>query len=228
LIKNRTAAERGEKPLAKSGATGKIVGSQPTRILFSFTKTGIFRYLGHLDLVTLLVRLGRIAGISFQYSGGYNPKPRISLPFPLPLGIASRYELGEVTLEGRIGGEEFKRMMNRRAENGLGILSAEQNNRKKSIASETYFHDYIVHWKEGVQRKKIAESLRDIGPQQGKDAAPEASYKVRDEGLFVRLEGSRSVKSLFPPSGEMSYVNHDIERVMIWRKADDRLEPFLP
>jgi radical SAM family uncharacterized protein len=227
VIKNRPAAESGMKPRTKLSVFKKTGEAHRSRILFSFMKTGVFRYIGHLDLVTLLVRLGRIAGVSFQYSGGFNPKPRISLPFPLPLGVSSRHELGEVTLEGRVTGEEFKDMMNRGVQEGLRILVAVQNHRESSIASEPHFHDYVVRWKEGVNRKRIIESLRDIGPYPGMDAVPGSFYQARDTGLFIRLEGNRSVKTLFSDAGEGTYADHDIERVMIWKIEEDGLVPFI-
>jgi len=227
-VKNRTAAREVEKPPAKGPPPAKTSAVHQSKILFSFTKEGVFRYLGHLDLVALLVRIGRIGGVPFQYSGGYNPKPRISLPFPLPLGISSRYELGEVTLEGGVTGESFKRMMNATAENGLRVLSASRNDRKKSIASEPFFHDYLIHWKEGMRRGEIVESLRDIEQMTGTHEAPKSFYQVRDDGLFVRLEGGRSIKTVFPENGQATFVQYDIERVMVWKKAGDRLVPFLP
>jgi radical SAM-linked protein len=239
LIKNR-AADGIHKPRAKRTTTEKTSAVHHSKILFSFTKAGVLRYLGHLDLVALLVRIGRIGGVPFQYSEGYNPKPRISLPFPLPLGISSRYELGEVTLEGRVTGEAFKSMMNMMnmmnmmdmmrstAEEGLTILSAVHNDRKRSIASEPFFHDYVIHWKKGEGPERIIEFLRDIEPMRGADSAPESFYQSRDDGLFVRLGGDRSIKNLFSDSGEGAYVQYDIERVMVWQKAEGGLVPFLP
>jgi radical SAM family uncharacterized protein len=229
LIKNRAAAEEPiPKPRARRTPPEKTPTVHHSKILFSFTKAGVFRFLGHLDLVALLVRIGRIGGVPFQYSGGYNPKPRISLPFPLPLGISSSYELGEVTLEGRVTGEAFKNMMNTMAEEGLAILSAVQNDRKRSIASEPFLHDYVIHWKKGKGREQIIGSLLDIEPLHGSDAAPKSFYQARDDGLFVRLEGGRSIKSLFSNDGEGGYVQYDIERVMVWKKAERGLVLFLP
>jgi radical SAM-linked protein len=58
----------------------------------SFEKLGRSRFLGHLDLVRALNQSFRRAGVQLAYSGGFRPRPKLSLSPALGLGIASHAE----------------------------------------------------------------------------------------------------------------------------------------
>ncbi len=61
----------------------------------TFSKAGGARFLGHLDLVDVLVRALRRAGVKLAYSRGFHPMPKVELPSPLPLGVEGLNELME-------------------------------------------------------------------------------------------------------------------------------------
>lgn len=58
-----------------------------------FTKDSKARFLSHRELITVLERTVRRADIPIAYSEGFNPRPRLSFPTALPLGIASDDEV---------------------------------------------------------------------------------------------------------------------------------------
>ena len=74
--------------------TGKN-GSQVTTmsIRVKFAKTEPMRFTSHLDLYRAWERLLRRAGVQLVFSQGYNPRPKLQLAAPLPLGITSRSEI---------------------------------------------------------------------------------------------------------------------------------------
>jgi len=65
---------------------------RPVRIRAEFSKTGILKYLSHLELVMLIHRAIRRAGFPVEYSRGFNPSPRISFGPPLSVGAAGMRE----------------------------------------------------------------------------------------------------------------------------------------
>ncbi len=69
-----------------------------TRVRIRFRKQGDLRLLGHRDLVRLLERLFRRAGLRLAMSQGFHPKPRMSFPSALALGIEGLDEVMEVEL----------------------------------------------------------------------------------------------------------------------------------
>src|SRR5208283_1813745 len=55
------------------------------KLRFAFTKLGDLRFVGHLDLLNLLIRAARRAGLELSYSQGFNPAPKLSLACALPI-----------------------------------------------------------------------------------------------------------------------------------------------
>ncbi len=84
------------KPIPQKTNSGK--SSWSYRIQFS--KGASLRFLGHLDMSSILNRAFLMAGVSLAYSNGFNPHPKISFGPPLPLGVfGSKEELDIVTTE---------------------------------------------------------------------------------------------------------------------------------
>jgi len=54
-----------------------------------FAVTGILRFISHLELQHYFARRLICAGLPLKFSRGFNPRPRISLPVPRTVGIAS-------------------------------------------------------------------------------------------------------------------------------------------
>ncbi len=75
-------------------------GSSPVamRIRVNFAKTEPMRFTSHLDLYRAWERLLRRADMPLIFSQGYNPRPRIQLAAPLPLGITSSCEIIDIWL----------------------------------------------------------------------------------------------------------------------------------
>jgi radical SAM family uncharacterized protein len=193
------------------------------KMLFSFTKRGVYRYISHLDLMVLVIRIGRIAGIRFSYSEGFNPKPRLTLPFPLPLGVESSYELAELMLEQPMEEIEFKTRMNSIETAGFEVSQVRISNRKKSIASEQFFHDYRIAYNEDVQsRKSLLELVGELPQHDIESEMPCSYYVQRDSEVFVRLDGNRSVKKFLGDA----FPEHSIQRTMIWSVREDKLQSF--
>lgn len=69
----------------------------PFRFRMRYRKEGPAAYLGHLDLVDVLVRALRRAGALLAYSQGFHPMPRVEPGPPLPLGVEGRAEWLDLT-----------------------------------------------------------------------------------------------------------------------------------
>jgi radical SAM family uncharacterized protein/radical SAM-linked protein len=110
-----------------------------------FLKTGRLRFLSHLDLVRLVVRCFRRAGIALAYSQGYHPKPKVSFGPALPVGVGSVDEYVDFETRFEIDRAEFSSRMRdcspaglrfvalRRLEPGEGSLQEEINIARYSI-----------------------------------------------------------------------------------------------
>lgn len=78
-----------------------------------FCKTGIMRFISHLDLIRLFTRALRRAEIPVAYSKGFNPQPKMSLGPPLPVGYEGEKEWADFDLEKFMDVESFIEKINR-------------------------------------------------------------------------------------------------------------------
>jgi radical SAM-linked protein len=74
-----------------------------------FEKSGRLRFLGHLDLVRMLMRALRRAGVPLVYSQGFNPKPKVSFGPALSVGLTSEGEYMDFEAWERIDPKELRR-----------------------------------------------------------------------------------------------------------------------
>ena len=81
---------------------GVPMNNQPVRYRIRFSKKGSLRFVGHIDLQTLIERALRRSGLPIRYSQGFNPKPRLNLASALPLGFISECELADIYLNNTL------------------------------------------------------------------------------------------------------------------------------
>lgn len=95
------------------------------RILFRFRKEGPARFLSHRDLMRLFERALRRAAIPLRMTEGYNPHPRFSIAFALPLGMEADEEVLEVQLREPLSAAEAHQRLSAQMPDGLVIRSAQ-------------------------------------------------------------------------------------------------------
>ena len=62
-------------------------------VLIRFKIGGSVRFLSHAETLKVFQRACVRAGMNIQYTQGFNPRPRLSLPLPRPVGVASKDDL---------------------------------------------------------------------------------------------------------------------------------------
>lgn len=95
------------------------------RILAKVSVGGDVRFVSHHDLMKILGRAVRRAGLPVAMSEGFNPRLKISLLLARGVGVASQGEFAEFDLSDWVGAEEFARRLNARLPDGLRIDGAE-------------------------------------------------------------------------------------------------------
>jgi radical SAM family uncharacterized protein/radical SAM-linked protein len=78
------------------------------RLRVWFGKQGDMALLGHLDLLRLLDRVVRRAGLPVAYTGGFHPNPRIMIASALPLGATSNGEIVDFELTTPVDIDTFQ------------------------------------------------------------------------------------------------------------------------
>ena len=72
------------------------------RVLVRFSKTDMARYISHLDLIRLMQRVLRRAGVPLCYTQGFHPHPKMAFASALGVGIESRSEYMDLSLERNV------------------------------------------------------------------------------------------------------------------------------
>jgi len=90
-----------------------------------FAIEGDLRFCSHHDMMRAVARASRRAGLGLRYSQGFNPRPRLSLVCPRPVGVATRDDLLVLSLDVPGDGVELLRRLNDHAPRGMRLLRAE-------------------------------------------------------------------------------------------------------
>ena len=90
-----------------------------------FSKTGILKFIGHLDLLRTFQRAFRRAEVPLAYSQGFNPHPLLSFANPLALGMTSEDEYADITLEQEMDNAEIIQRLNAALPPGLSLKRCE-------------------------------------------------------------------------------------------------------
>jgi len=131
------------------------------RVRIRFAKQGDLRLIGHRDLVRTMERLFRRAGLRLGMSEGFHPKPRMSFPSALAVGIEGRDEVMELELAQPCSAASLKERLSGHAVPGLSFHRVEilpdQGKIQKARATGAV---YRIHVPEGRRRetaKRVAE-----------------------------------------------------------------------
>jgi radical SAM-linked protein len=73
-------------------AWGTPQGDAECRLAFFFRVEGDLKFISHRDTLRMFRRALVRADLPLRYSAGFNPRPRLTIPLPRPVGMASRAE----------------------------------------------------------------------------------------------------------------------------------------
>lgn len=79
-----------------------VSGPWRERWVFDFALDGDLRFISHRDTLRLFHRALARASLPVSFSEGFNPHPRVTLPLPRPVGVASEAEALTVEFEQEI------------------------------------------------------------------------------------------------------------------------------
>lgn len=91
------------------------------KIKFIFSKTGLMRYISHLDLIRLFMRSARRANLPLYLTQGFSPHPKIIIKRALKLGLESENEEAEIVLNKKINPKLFQDNLNKQLPLGVRI-----------------------------------------------------------------------------------------------------------
>ncbi|HWQ46356.1 MAG TPA: TIGR03936 family radical SAM-associated protein [Longilinea sp.] len=93
------------------------------RIRVIYSKTGSLRYTSNLDMQRIWERLLRRAELHITYTQGFHPTPKLQQGCPLPLGLTSRCEVVDFSIDDEIVPLQLHERLQQTVVPGIDILS---------------------------------------------------------------------------------------------------------
>jgi radical SAM family uncharacterized protein/radical SAM-linked protein len=133
-----------------------------TRMRVQYTKERALRFLSHLDMIRLVERAIRRAGLPIQYSGGFHPHPRIAFGPPLALGLTSRAEYMDVQFSRPLIGDLGYRLQQELPE-GMQIVDTRTIFRKtEALSAAINAADYRADISPMEETAGLRDTLEDL------------------------------------------------------------------
>ncbi|MFC1737669.1 TIGR03936 family radical SAM-associated protein [Planctomycetota bacterium] len=162
-------------------------------VVIKFRIWGNLRFLSHAETLRLFQRACIRADIGMKYRGGFNPRPKLSLPVPRSVGVESDDELLYFYVEQEINEtqktnylSEIKAALSAQLPEGCSLLSVEASKTKKP--PQFYIVSYVFKTRTNEKLKVSAERLlaKESLPLQRQAGTKTAKAKVVDVRPFLR------------------------------------------
>jgi len=113
------------------------------RVRIAFTKLDSARFLSHLELSAALIRAIHRSGLTFIYSEGFHPHPKISFAFATAVGMESMGEYADIQISNDLPSDGFIQNMDALLPAGMNIKSIEEiSSHRPSLSEEIHGFQY--------------------------------------------------------------------------------------
>ncbi len=121
------------------------------KIRIRFSKGGVMKFVGHLDMMRYFQKAIRRAGIDIAYSAGYSPHQIMSFASPLGVGLTSDGEYLDIEVNSSKTSEESIAALNREMAEGVEVVSYRKlPEDAKNAMSVVAAADYRISFSEEV------------------------------------------------------------------------------
>jgi len=135
-------------------------GNIAMKIRIKFTKYGVMKFIGHLDVMRFFQKAIRRADIDIRYSEGFSPHPVMSFAAPLGVGMESMGEYLDIEVQSMTSEEEMKAALNRTMVEGISVLSVNvlPDTAKNAMASVAAARYQIAYHGETAEKERTETS----------------------------------------------------------------------
>lgn len=133
------------------------------KVRVKFEKTGVMKFIGHLDMMRYFQKAIRRAEIPISFSEGFSPHMIMSFAAPLGVGVTSSGEYFDMELDSQMSSREMTERFNRTMADGIEVKSVRKipdvkASKAMSLVAAT---DYYVEFREGLELSGDWKSFRD-------------------------------------------------------------------
>lgn len=143
------------------------------------------RFISHLDLMNTLIRALRRAQIPLAYTKGYNPRPKLAMGPPLPVGLTSKAEYVDLQVQEIIAPINFSRQFQKELPQDLSLKKVGIQGKGPSLMALLDTACYQIPFKTSLQKEEQREAF-------------ELSFKEGDLLLLREKKGKKRLVDLRP------------------------------
>ena len=123
------------------------------KIRIKFSKQGVMRFIGHLDIMRYFQKAMRRAHIDIAFTEGFSPHMIMSFAAPLGVGLTSDGEYMDIEIRTPVSSEDAIHQLNEVMVEGMKVLSFRQIEEGKAgkAMSLVAAADYTVSFRPGYE-----------------------------------------------------------------------------
>lgn len=139
----------------KNGTENPWKGNSEMKVRIKFSKYGIMKFIGHLDVMRYFQKAIRRAGIDIVYTEGLSPHMVMSFASPLGVGLTSDGEYMDIEIKTPISSSEAIDALNRVGVEGIHVTGFYQIPEGKASKAMTLVAaaDYELRFRKGHEPK---------------------------------------------------------------------------
>ncbi len=176
-----------------------------------YRKKGDLKFISHLDVNRLMLRLVNRAGLPIWHTEGFHPHPYITFAVPLSLGFESEYDLMDIRVtDDAFDVKSAAKILSKIAPNGIEFVSSDEPKAKycdiHSAVFDVRFYDADKSFADKLSEFLGRESI--VVPKKrknGKIEDIEISHKILK--WSVVLENDDTILTLRLPAGSAENLN---------------------
>lgn len=140
------------------------------KLRIKYEKTGVLRFIGHLDVMRYFQKAIRRAKLDVAYSKGFSPHQIISFAAPMPLGMTSSGEYFDGEFESVTSASDMMNRLNAVMAEGIRVLDITQlPDKAKSSMAEVSASDYFIYKNDESENDYIDRLTASIDALMSKD-----------------------------------------------------------
>ncbi|MBD5451264.1 MAG: DUF2344 domain-containing protein [Lachnospiraceae bacterium] len=134
------------------------------KLRIKFSKHGVLRFIGHLDVMRYFQKAIRRADIDIAYSTGFSPHQIMSFAAPLGLGLESNGEYMDIEVDSLTSSKDIIDALNAQMVEGIKILEAKllpdhAGNAMASVAATRYTIAFREEYRPTFLTKSVTEDF---------------------------------------------------------------------
>lgn len=181
------------------------------KLRIKYEKTGVLRFIGHLDVMRLFQKAIRRAKLDVAYSKGFSPHQIISFAAPMPLGMTSEGEYFDGDFESVTSTEDMIKRLNATLPEGvrvhdivildegakpsMSVVTASDYYIYKNDECENDFLDKLMASIDRFSQEPCMKVLKKTKTKEEVSDIKPAIYRLekRDKGIYMLLASGSSL-----------------------------------